>query len=997
MRLRIKKRSRLLLSFGATLVAVAIFGVAVYNLPADISNAASETVSAPATATGRVNAQLAIAGVSIGGSGNDVIPVKVQVTQGSLYLVTKTGLTFTTTTTGSTISFSGTRTNVNAALATLHYVGTVAGSQTVTISLADTNTIYNPTNGHVYQYVGGGSTWPDAFDAAAALNYQGVPGYLATITSQDENDFIKDRLSGDAWLGASDNEEEGVWKWVAGPETGDNFYTGEGLNGSGPDAGLGAAVDGAYTNWAYGEPNQAGVENCMETYIQDGTWNDYPCDNDTVGYVVEYGNDITNPTSIPSASVNITVTAATFAGGDGTPEDPYQVTDCERLQGLNQNLTASYVLTQNIDCTDTPNWNGGQGFVPIGYNNDGMSDPFRGTIEGNGYSINGLTEIRSDDDPDTDHDTNPEIDQSDVGLIGYGAGIEINNLHLTNAKIKGYRNVGGLVGYMSHGAITNSSVNAALGESSNSTCGAGYCIEASGSQGGGLVGYMVAGTIDGSTVGGLVGGSGDSIGGLVGSMVFMAHLNNSDSTTAVYGNSRVGGAVGDTIGDSSVYRVSTSGSVKALILGVWSERGLYAGGLVGHAENTAIEQSYATGSVHAARHYAGGISGYFLSGTMNDVFTSSPVTALYYIGGLAGEVEDSTFNRVYASGTVSGEGDVGSLVSFAYQYPVTITDSFATGFATSDYDKGAISALFNYGANLSEVYYDATSTGTGPDMCLPDGDVPGCMPINVDGSQAAYFTDYRNAPFAQTGSQIWDIDDVWYFDGVNHPVLRMGTNMLASKLPTVDDHDGISTAIENAAPNAGDGNNDGTQDSEQANVVSFVNPVTAKYVTIEVNDTCSITTASSAAVQTNSDKGYSYPFGLLSFALDCGIPGFTTNVKIYYHDLDSSSGLVVRKYNNTTHVYTAVSSAIVGGSLPVTLSYTLTDGGLLDEDGAANGTIIDPIGLALQNGALVGAPNTGLKAIKDTPVLVYMGVGSIVFLTAAYLVFRRTAKSDSKD
>jgi hypothetical protein len=213
----------------------------------------------------------------------------------------------------------------------------------------------------------------------------------------------------------------------------------------------------------------------------------------------------------------------------------------------------------------------------------------------------------------------------------------------------------------------------------------------------------------------------------------------------------------------------------------------------------------------------------------------------------------------------------------------------------------------------------------------------------------------------------------------------MGTNNTASVRPFVDDNDGISAAVENAGPNSGDGNNDGTLDSEQPNVVSFLNPVTNKYVTIEANSACSITSASSAAESANDDKAYSYPVGLTNYSLNCGTAGFSTSVTIYYHGLTSTNGMVVRKYNPTTNTYTTIAGAVISGSSPVTVTYTLTDGGALDADGVANGIIVDPIGLALPQ---VTTPNTGLKSQNLFMYVIIGALGLILVGVAAIIVSR---------
>ncbi len=139
-------------------------------------------------------------------------------------------------------------------------------------------------NGHFYEFVTANDvTWEDAKSAAAAMRKNGLRGYLATITTQGENEFIQAKLEGQGWIGASDAEEEGNWKWVTGPEAGTQFWSG---NASG------MAVSGRYSNWDNSEPNDFLTGEDYGHLLTDGEWNDY--DSPAVagrisGYVVEYG------------------------------------------------------------------------------------------------------------------------------------------------------------------------------------------------------------------------------------------------------------------------------------------------------------------------------------------------------------------------------------------------------------------------------------------------------------------------------------------------------------------------------------------------------------------------------------------------------------------------------------------------------------------------------------------------------------------------------------
>lgn len=88
-------------------------------------------------------------------------------------------------------------------------------------------------NGHTYYVFNDSMTWAEAKAACEAMG-----GYLATITSQAEQEFIEKLIATGTkkqyWLGATDEEEEGNWKWVTGEPfiyslaiSFDNAYEGE--------------------------------------------------------------------------------------------------------------------------------------------------------------------------------------------------------------------------------------------------------------------------------------------------------------------------------------------------------------------------------------------------------------------------------------------------------------------------------------------------------------------------------------------------------------------------------------------------------------------------------------------------------------------------------------------------------------------------------------------------------------------------------------------------
>ena len=116
--------------------------------------------------------------------------------------------------------------------------------------------VTNPSNGHRYVLINKKMTWCEAKAYAERFG-----GYIATITSQEEQDWICQTFT-DAqfWLGGTDEALEGDWQWVTGERW-------------------------DYTNWAPGEPNnvvsyhEEGEDAIVMRTLPDnpyGLWNDWP-------------------------------------------------------------------------------------------------------------------------------------------------------------------------------------------------------------------------------------------------------------------------------------------------------------------------------------------------------------------------------------------------------------------------------------------------------------------------------------------------------------------------------------------------------------------------------------------------------------------------------------------------------------------------------------------------------------------------------------------------
>ncbi len=186
------------------------------------------------------------------------------------------------------LSFTGTQTNINNALASLK-VNTGSSTGNVQISVSTTinpaGYYYNAVNGHFYRPVASGATYTDSKILAAQQTFKGQTGYLVTITSADEQNFIIANVpQNNIWFALSDRLQEGYWRVDDGPENGTLINIGN-YNGN--------PQPGTYQNWCGGEPNNSGGEHYAVTkWGGGGCWNDLP--NWSNPYVIEFGT-WTNP------------------------------------------------------------------------------------------------------------------------------------------------------------------------------------------------------------------------------------------------------------------------------------------------------------------------------------------------------------------------------------------------------------------------------------------------------------------------------------------------------------------------------------------------------------------------------------------------------------------------------------------------------------------------------------------------------------------------------
>ncbi|WP_136605605.1 S-layer homology domain-containing protein [Paenibacillus dokdonensis] len=244
-----------------------------------------------------------------------------------------------------------------------------------------------------------------------------------------------------------------------------------------------------------------------------------------------------------------------FAGGNGTPQDPWLITTPEQLNVIRDNLSGHYKLGNDIDLTlETGDplgqlFNEGKGWEPVGTE----SQRFTGTFDGGEHKIIGLSINRPS--------------EAEIGLFGsVGNGGTVRNVGLENGSVRGGDYTGGLVGYNVIGTVENTYSSVSVSGNENV---------------GGLVGQNdLRGMVKQSYAIGHVTGIG-AVGGLVGRNDNQSTVSQSYATGSVNGKYEVGGLVGRHYGS-----VSNSYAVGRVY------GGMDVGGLIGRSFGPTITSSF---------------------------------------------------------------------------------------------------------------------------------------------------------------------------------------------------------------------------------------------------------------------------------------------------------------------------------------------------------------------------------------------------------------------
>ena len=359
-----------------------------------------------------------------------------------------------------------------------------------------------------------------------------------------------------------------------------------------------------------------------------------------------------------------------FKKGDGSENNPYQITNNLELYSINCHLDSHFILMNDLDLSDdTGNamgvfYNDGNGWVSIG-----NKSVFSGVFDGNNKKISGLKQERTFD--------SSELNGNNYGGLFRNVSGTIKNLYLEDIYIRFNENynVGVIIGAIaaySSGTIINNKVSGTIIYTGNMENLSGYMPY----NIGGIIGYAESGNIEKNTndanikvdstisgeVGGIVsylrkgkinecinkgnvtgnqdaGGIIDRVSNFDDEYIEINNCKNYGEIKADY----VGGIATTIAGNIKILNCSNHGTIESKDVG---------GGIAslavlsGTNTHSYIEKCYNTGTINTQKN-AGGIVGSSNSSEIKDSYNVGTINARdeYFnrnIGGIVGRASNTS-------------------------------------------------------------------------------------------------------------------------------------------------------------------------------------------------------------------------------------------------------------------------------------------------------------------------------------------------------------------
>ena len=361
--------------------------------------------------------------------------------------------------------------------------GFVSGGTVQNVVLRDANIEADQDIGGIVGYLGGGTVsgclLVNVRTATQLNNFSPAEGNFATVVGNHSGGTVSGNHYRDCCLGYHVLETHGIeilTEDINAPQN--DIYaltTATGVSAT-PVSSESAVIDGT-TYYAAGSTFTLGYQIIPQGYTFEGY---------TKNGTLFEGNSFTMPAEDVALAASIVITP--WTGSGDTVDDPYIILYPSQLDLLASNVNSGttyegkfFKLDADITYSTEGLGAGESNYTPIGAYISNTNKYFRGTFDGDGHTVSGIT---------------VNATSSYIGLFGYvGNGGIVRNVVLASSTFTGKNYVGGIVGSNEGGTVQNCRVESTVGIHASA-----QHADSHGGIVGRLRGGLVAGCVSAATV-----------------------------------------------------------------------------------------------------------------------------------------------------------------------------------------------------------------------------------------------------------------------------------------------------------------------------------------------------------------------------------------------------------------------------------------------------------------------------------------------------------------